>query len=218
MSVEIWERESGVRIDRCVKNLIAGVKMKLWFPRAKSLFYSDREFSVGMTSSLLKSLMWVTTLPLLSKDAAAPASVSLAVVDDEIGEDRPDVRLAASWILRIFVVCPIPSWGKPLFSPSSNKHALHSSLDDMYPQRVQVDMVGSFVDSFAWTDAESASPEWMISTWSILNVSLVIRSFVPEDICVGNVNWLDIPTIAVLRMASRSFKKTRAWPRYALGE
>jgi hypothetical protein len=49
-----------------------------------------------MTSSLLKSLMWVTTLPLLSKDAAAPASVSLAVVDDEIGEDRPDVRLAAS--------------------------------------------------------------------------------------------------------------------------
>jgi hypothetical protein len=95
----------------------------------------------------------VTTLIFSS---AAP----LAADDDsEAGDDKPEAKLAASAILRILVVCPIPSCGRPLFRPSRSKQALHSSFDEMYPHRVQLAIVGNFVDSFACTDADNASPE-----------------------------------------------------------
>lgn len=93
--------------------------------------------------------MCVTTLTFSSADPSATAA----------GDDKPDAKLAASCILRILVVCPIPSCGRPLFRPSSSKHALHSSFDEMYPHRVQLAIVGNFVDSFACTDADNASPE-----------------------------------------------------------
>lgn len=93
-------------------------------------------FKVGMVVSRSRSLIWVTTTPLLeaslfvslADEASIPEGVGLGA---ERPEAKVELRAAASCMRRIFVVWPIPSCGNPRFRPSRSRQALQSSLDEM---------------------------------------------------------------------------------------